>query len=84
MVKESDLAEVRDALPIHIGATRSEIGCMVFNVEEHESELGRFDVYEDFESSEAFRYHQKRVQESEWGAVTKNVARYYTVEGFNG
>lgn len=82
MVEESDLAVVRDALPMHIAATRAEQGCLVFNVNEYKLELGRFDVYEEFDSSEAFKYHQQRVRESEWGTITKNVARHYTVEGF--
>lgn len=84
VVLESELASVRDALPIHIEATRAEKGCIMFNVEEHATELGRFEVYEEFESSDAFRNHQKRVRESDWGAVTQNVTRHYTIEGFDG
>jgi len=63
VVIESELASVRNALLIHIEATRAEDGCIVFNVEEHTAEVGRFDVYEEFEDSDAFRFHQKRVRE---------------------
>ena len=84
VVLESELASVRDALPMHIEATRAEEGCIVFDVEEHATELGRFDVYEEFATSGAFRYHQKRVKESDWGALTQNVTRHYTIEGFDG
>lgn len=83
VVMGSELASVRDALPIHIETTRAEQGCIVFNVEEHATETGRFEVYEEFKTSDAFRYHQKRVRESDWGVVTKNVARHYTVEGLD-
>ena len=57
-------------------------GLAVFNVVEHMMEIGRFDVYEEFETSDAFRFHQNRVQKSEWG-VSKNVVRNYTIEGFD-
>ena len=82
VVIESELASVRNALLIHIEATRAEDGCIVFNVEEHTAEVGRFDVYEEFEDSDAFRFHQKRVRESDWGSITKNVVRHYSVEGY--
>lgn len=83
VVPESELTVVREALAIHIEATRAEDGCLVFRVEEHVSETGRFDVYEEFETPAAFHFHQQRVKESEWGSVTKNVVRHYTIEGLN-
>ena len=83
VVAEPELAAVREALSIHIEATRAEKGCIIFNVEEHITEVGRFDVYEEFTPSDAFRFHQKRVQESDWGIISKNVTRHYTVEGFD-
>ena len=83
VVAESELIAVREALPIHIKATRAEKGCIVFNVVEHMMEIGRFDVYEEFETSDAFRFHQNRVQKSEWGVVSKNVVRHYRIEGFD-
>ena len=55
IVPESDLAAVREALPRHMAATKAEPGCIVFSVKEHEREPGRFEVYEEFESKEAFR-----------------------------
>ena len=65
VVIEFELASVRDALSIHIEATRAEDGCIVFNVEEHVTEVGRFDVYEEFEDSDAFSFHQKGPRESD-------------------
>jgi len=83
IVLESELASIQSALPLHIKHTRAEKGCIVFNVEEHPTELGRFDVYEEFQDSNAFKYHQNRVRKSDWGAITKNVIRYYSIEGFD-
>ena len=80
-VPESELAKIREALPKHIAATRAEAGCVVFNVQENETEIGRFEVYEEFTDKKAFQCHQERVRQSDWGAVTKNVIRHYTVTG---
>lgn len=83
VVPDCDVANVRQALPVHIAATRAEKGCIVFNVEEHATEAGRFEVYEEFETPAAFKLHQKRVRESNWGSVTKNVTRHYVIDGLD-
>ena len=80
LVPPADLPKIRAALPDHIEKTRAEAGCIVFTVEENQCEAGRFDVYEEFESKEAFEAHQTRARESDWGRVAKNVARHYSVE----
>ena len=80
IVREADLSRVRQALPEHIRLTYAEPGCIIFIVVENETELGRFDVYEEFESKEAFEAHQHRMKMSDWGAVTKRVERFYTIQ----
>ena len=80
-VPDSDLNAVRQALPMHVSATKSEPGCLVFDVEEDTCERGRFNVYEEFVDQEAFEKHQRRVRESEWGNISRNVQRHYSVQG---
>ena len=80
-VLDSDLNQVRGFLPEHIRLTCLESGCLIFKVDEHETEIGRFDVYEEFESKQAFEAHQDRVQQSDWGKATKRVERFYTIQG---
>ena len=81
IVLPAELDTIRKALPVHIEATRSEEGCITYQVDEHPTETGRFDVYEEFVNKAAFEYHQKRVKESAWGEVTLSVTRSYTVQG---
>ena len=81
LVPPDDLPKVREASPAHIEQTCAEAGCILFTVEEHPSEAGRFDVHEEFDSEEAFEMHQKRIRDSDWGQISRNVARYYTVDG---
>lgn len=81
LVPESELAEIRKLLGTHTKLSQAEEGCLTFDVTEHSTEIGRFDVYEEFSSTPAFEFHQKRVHESEWGARTKNAQRFYTVQG---
>ncbi|MGJ8678592.1 MAG: putative quinol monooxygenase [Akkermansiaceae bacterium] len=82
-VLPTELDTIRKALLVHIEVTRAEEGCITFQVNEHPTEAGRFDVYEEFVSKVAFENHQKRVRESKWGAVSQNVARSYEVEGLD-
>jgi len=81
VVPTQDLPAVREALVDHIALTRSEEGCIVFDVTEHTEQLGRFEVYEEFVDSDAFAAHQARVKESHWGKVATNVSRHYSVDG---
>jgi autoinducer 2-degrading protein len=80
-VPEAELEEIREALTEHITLTLNEAGCLVFDVKEKENPVGTFTVYEEFGSKEAFEFHQKRVKESKWGAITKNVTRNDQIEG---
>ncbi len=79
VVPESDLAAVMEALPEHIALTRSEPGCLVFEVTADNENPSVFRVREEFADREAFQLHQTRMQTSRWGAVSQNVARHYVI-----
>jgi autoinducer 2-degrading protein len=81
LVPETDLLEVKNELPKHINHTRSEAGCLVFEVFQDKEIVNRFNVYEEFISKEAYNSHQERVRDSKWGKITINVERYYEIEG---
>lgn len=72
---------ILDHFPDHVALILAESGCVVFVVTQRLSEPNIFDVYEEFQNWKAFAKHQKRVQESPWGRVTKNVLRSYMVTG---
>lgn len=82
-VPESDLPQVKTALPEHIRLTRAESGCLVFTVTECPSDPARFEVYEEFEDEAACKYHQKRVASSPWSTCTKNVERHYKIQSLD-
>ncbi len=79
-VPESELSAVIDELDNHITLTRAEAGCLVFEVSQDQHNPLRFNVYEEFASTEAFEHHQRRVRASIWARVTRNVERHYTIE----
>jgi len=79
VVPESDIEIVESELANHIELTREEAGCLKFTVEQDPNVTGRFNVYEEFSSREAFDYHQQRVRASYWGKVTKDVERHYKI-----
>jgi quinol monooxygenase YgiN len=79
VVPKTDLDRVREALPEHITLTLQEQGCIKFEVTQKSSSPNELDVYEEFINKEAFEYHQTRVKESEWGKITLEVKRYYSV-----
>ncbi len=81
IVSESDLEAVTKELDNHIALTRAEEGCLIFEVSQDPDHLFRFNVYEEFDSTESFRYHQRRVQSSAWGSIAANVNRNYSTEG---
>ncbi|MDH5547451.1 MAG: antibiotic biosynthesis monooxygenase [Gammaproteobacteria bacterium] len=74
-----DLPAVLEELPHHIQNTRSEPGCLIFEVTQDKENGNRFDVYEEFASEDDFSLHQERVRNSKWGAITVNVERNYKV-----
>ncbi len=79
-VPDEDLDLVQSELPHHIDLSRREPGCIVFRVEWDQEHCGRFSVYEEFASQEAFEIHQKRVTSSRWGAISKNVRRHFIIQ----
>ena len=81
VVSKDDITDILNELPNHIELTQKETGCLVFNVTQDESDIYRFNVYEEFENKESFKLHQSRVRSSIWGKITKNVDRNYDVEG---
>ncbi|WP_018014553.1 putative quinol monooxygenase [Teredinibacter turnerae] len=80
-IPSSDLALVLRELAVHIALTRQEEGCLKFEVSEVEGEPCRYSVYEEFSNKSAFEFHQRRVAESTWGKVTRNVVRNYEISG---
>lgn len=77
---EDDVAIVVQHLPLHVELTRAEEGCISFEVNRSPESL-EWQVEERFRDADAFRAHQERAMESEWGRVTAGVERRYTVEG---
>lgn len=71
---------VRRFLPEHIRLTRAERGCLLFEVLPA-SEPGVWHVRERFEDADAFRAHQARVAQSEWGRATADIERAYEITG---
>ena len=79
IVPAEDLAVVKEELINHKNLTDNELGCLVFEVTQSESNPNRFDVYEEFLNKAAFEFHQQRVKNSYWGEVTVNVERHYEI-----
>ena len=79
IVPNEDLEAVKTALLTHIKLTKNESGNLVFKVTQDDRNLNKFHVYEEFINQAAFKFHQKRVKQSDWGNVTKNVERHYQV-----
>ncbi|RXJ74318.1 antibiotic biosynthesis monooxygenase [Veronia nyctiphanis] len=80
IVPEHELEKIQHALVTHITLTREEPGCIKFIVVQDDSHMHRFNVYEEFESEDAFDAHQDRVKNSDWGKIARNVERHYTIE----
>lgn len=81
MCRDDDqVATVVQHLPRHVQLTRAEDGCLSFEVRSTENSL-IWQVDEEFQDAEAFRAHQERVAESEWGKATAEIERKYTIEG---
>jgi autoinducer 2-degrading protein len=79
IVPQPDLIAVKNELENHINLTRSENGCLIFEVIQNETNPCRFEVFEEFIDLSAFQKHQARVKSSIWGKVTVNVERHYEI-----
>ncbi|NNK16448.1 MAG: antibiotic biosynthesis monooxygenase [Sulfitobacter sp.] len=77
---EDEAARVRAALDEHIRLTRSEPGCISFEVTPTDDPLV-WTVAEEFTTPESFNAHQERASASDWAEATKGIARDYTVKG---
>ncbi len=71
---------VRACLPDHIRQSRSEPGCLTFNVTPTADQLvWRLD--ESFVDSAAFQAHQTRTRASAWFKATADLTRDFVVSG---
>ncbi|WP_390623418.1 putative quinol monooxygenase [Subtercola endophyticus] len=80
-----NLDEVRlvaEYLPAHIRLTRAEPGCLAFNVTPTTNPL-IWRVEEHFEDETVFRTHQERGASSEWGQMTAEIERRYSITGLS-
>ncbi|MEV7606084.1 antibiotic biosynthesis monooxygenase [Paenarthrobacter sp. NPDC089322] len=77
---QEQVAVVAQHLPLHINLTRAEPGCLSFEVNPTQNPL-IWQVDEQFKDAAAFRAHQQRVAESEWGRATADIERRYEIEG---
>ena len=79
IVPTEDLPMITEALAKHIELTRSEEGCLVFEITQSETQKQRFELYEEFVDQAAFQKHQERSKASVWGDVSQNIERHYEV-----
>ena len=66
-------------LPEHIRLTRSEPGCLRFDVVRSMADPVRFAVYETFTDRQAFDAHQARTRASPWWTATQHIPREYKI-----
>ena len=67
-------------LPDHIRATRTEPGCLSFQVIRSMSDPLRFAVHEVFRDAAAFAHHQAAMRASAWWQATRHIPREYRME----
>lgn len=79
LIPEESLESVKAELPRHIALTREERGCLLFEVIPDTSNKCIYRVYEKFTNRASFNEHQDRVKKSQWGSITTNVERHYTI-----
>ncbi len=77
---DAEAAIVREQLARHVELTRAESGCLAFDVEPTSDPLV-WTVRESFRDAAAFRSHQRRVRDSEWGRRTALIERRYEISG---
>jgi quinol monooxygenase YgiN len=70
---------VAAALPEHIHLTRTEPGCLRFEVLQDPEQPTHFVVSEVFADRAAFEAHQHRAASSPWAKVTAGMPRHYTI-----
>ena len=75
---EAECDIVRQYLPEHVRLTRSEPGCLAFQVIETENPL-IWSVEERFVDQAAFDFHQARTKASQWAVETAAIRRDYRI-----
>ena len=70
---------VAEGLAEHIALSRSEPGCIHFNVDPCPEVEGRYLVSESFVDQAAFDAHQTRTKASAWAEVTAGIPREYEI-----
>ncbi|MFK5996827.1 MAG: antibiotic biosynthesis monooxygenase [Rhodobacterales bacterium] len=78
-VPDDRLEAVTLAVADHIALTRTEAGCISFEVTPCPDVKGRFLVAETFQDRTAFDAHQTRANASPWAQITAGLPRDYTV-----
>lgn len=77
---DEEASIVEAFLPRHVELTRSELGCISFEVTPKDDPR-IWDVSEFFKDAASFTAHQERVKASEWGQATAAIKREYSVSG---
>lgn len=83
LVPDAHLDALNKELEHHIQLTRQEKGCIAFDVTQDTENLNRFNVYEEFVSNEAFKFHQQRLVNTAWGSISSKLEKHYTTTGIN-
>lgn len=79
-VSRDEIDAVQRHLATHLELTRAEGGCLLFDITATVDPFV-WEVDERFLDADAFRAHQARVAESEWGRVTAGIERRYVIDG---
>ncbi len=75
----SDVPAIIRQIPEHIRLTRAEKGCELFSLLQDQDDPCKFWVEERFSSTDAFAFHQNRIKQTLWGAITENCSRFYKI-----
>ena len=75
---EQEVEIVNSCLPEHIRLTRSEPGCISFDVRQTDDPM-IWEVEERFLDRKSFEHHQLRTRASEWWTATAGIAREYEI-----
>ncbi|MFD2739341.1 putative quinol monooxygenase [Sulfitobacter aestuarii] len=71
---------IAEALPAHVALTRTEPGCLAFEVLRGDDPR-TFTVAERFADPAAFAAHQKRSAASDWALISAGITRDYEITG---
>tara|TARA_B110000908_G_C9920093_1_gene299281 strand:- start:80 stop:364 length:285 start_codon:yes stop_codon:yes gene_type:complete len=77
---QEEVARVIAGVEAHIALTRTEAGCISFEVLQSDDPM-IWTVSETFTDAAAFQEHQTRASASAWAELTKGIARDYQITG---